>query len=749
MGSALSQVSRSLPSRDTNKLNLPPRPPSVCQPCWEGPFAAHLGLFSPPLHYRGRGGYSYTTSLAALEARAAEGCSWCSLLLSLRTSMLDVDLEYSGRRTEQFKVAMGCADPQDNRGIYTPAHAQQFQVKLDRTCVLDGHVHAAKDDPAAAWIVARSPLGDVGSSRSLALAKKALDDCVHGHPRCMFVSRSSNTRLPTRLIDCTEPDHPHLRATDGEDGRYVALSYVWGEPDRTYQTTSANVAAYIDRIDPSKLPLTIRDAIQVTTALGIPFLWVDALCIIQDSPEDKLHEIGRMHNIYRYAHLTVIAASAHKVSDGFLQPRLPAQLSFPFLCHPLSRASAPQNAGHAHAKSHRVGEIHISPKYMVNVGRDFGHGQVSEPTNARGWCMQENLLSARVLVFATHTLRFACHSAVRATGDSLCRPAEYDARLPSALLRALFSLPPSPLPPSPISPSPPPSPLSPSPPHPPQDWAPILDAWLGIVQRYTRCALTFPSDKLVAISAVAALFHTVLRTAYVAGLWRSTLPFDMLWLRRTAHTPPRPRPRPAEYRAPSWSWAAVDDPVFFSCHFQYNAVSGYDAQEAPLVDVVRCAVTHKDPRELRFGEVLDAVLGLRAALVPCRLDPGLAYVGIPWHGQRGRAVVSGVEAEGLPKGSVDECRIPVVSPTLSLGSHIVVLDCPNEAGLDADIWLVPLVRFAARSVEGIIVTWAADSLLHQSQSRHRRVGYFRISFDWVQALGWDVDNLDKVDIELV
>ncbi|EIW58352.1 HET-domain-containing protein, partial [Trametes versicolor FP-101664 SS1] len=165
------------------------------------------------------------------------------------------------------------------------------------------------DDNAAPYIILRSPLLEVGSPRALALAKECIDECVQRHKSCMSSNLPDSRRLPTHVIDCTNLAHPRLVSTDGRSGKYLTLSYVWGL-DQIHKTTTSNVSQYECGIDLSLLPATIRDAIYVTHALGLQFLWVDSLCIIQDSNEDKRHEIRRMHHIYRHSHLTIIAASA-------------------------------------------------------------------------------------------------------------------------------------------------------------------------------------------------------------------------------------------------------------------------------------------------------------------------------------------------------------------------------------------------------------------------------------------------------
>lgn len=263
----------------------------------------------------------------------------------------------------------------------------------------------------------RSPILDVGSPRALALARERVDDCVHRHESCAAISVIADPLLPTRLIDCADPTHPRLVSTHRQRGKYLTLSYVWGG-DQVHKTTTSNISVYESGINLALLPATIRDAINVTHALGYRFLWVDSLCIVQDSEEDKRREIGRMHHIYRYAHLTIIAASAQKVDEGFLQDRPPPQqldlgalrsggdITLPFIC-PTSTTTS------------QVGTIHIIP---IRLGRVYTLGlrwpyysSNPGPISTRAWCMQEYLMSPRSLIFTPRTLQFRCQTTTQSS----------------------------------------------------------------------------------------------------------------------------------------------------------------------------------------------------------------------------------------------------------------------------------------------------------------------------------------------
>jgi hypothetical protein len=89
-------------------------------------------------------------------------------------------------------------------------------------------------------------------------------------------------KLPTRLVEVSPPRSPesaHLRYTDGQEGRYAALSYCVGGP-LPCQTVAASLIAYTQEILYASLPKTILDAFQVTRGLGLRYIWIDSLCIV-------------------------------------------------------------------------------------------------------------------------------------------------------------------------------------------------------------------------------------------------------------------------------------------------------------------------------------------------------------------------------------------------------------------------------------------------------------------------------------
>ncbi|KAH9849448.1 heterokaryon incompatibility protein-domain-containing protein, partial [Lenzites betulinus] len=444
----------SAPSRAPSRADgppLPPRPAYICQPCWGGPFAMNLGLFHETIvgieprnkkdesKHITDGGYRYATTWSSTKARAAAGCVWCQFLLThLYTPW-----------SNKLKVTVGIQELDGpNPVTFTPADTDMLWVAADGgpvTTVIDAYLYTTEEDPAAKYIVARNPILDVGSDRALALARASLDECIHEHDRCaaLLAPTDAGGVLPTRLVDCTNPARPRLVSTAGQRGIYIALSYVWGE-DQPHKTTTLNMSAYeTEGLETSQLPQTIRDAIRVTHALGFQYLWLDTLCIIQDSDEDKRHELAVMHRIYHEAFLTIIAASATKVSEGFLQDRAPAvlhtdglgdtkvvtELALPFIC-PSYPPDTPTGNAPSSAAAPRVGTVHVVPRASSLAGEVEAYNHSMEPISTRAWCLQEYLMSPRALLFTSQTLQFRCHTATHNVGRSF-----YHAPPPTPLVR--------------------------------------------------------------------------------------------------------------------------------------------------------------------------------------------------------------------------------------------------------------------------------------------------------------------------
>ncbi|KAI0629756.1 heterokaryon incompatibility protein-domain-containing protein, partial [Trametes polyzona] len=547
---------------------LPHRPPNVCVDCWEGPFANQFGLLGS--------GYSNLVSRDDLENRAnLEGCIWCQIVLAaLQDSVPGA-----------FRVQLHLISSNLPPSTYTPLcllGCPRYATYASPECRISDQFRLG--DPAADFLLHDDYLLDVGSQRSLDLAKQCMDRCKHEHELCCHISAHPYPMsIPARLVDCADPRSPLLVQTAGRAGieAYVALSYVWGVQTPSYRTTTENLPGRINGAPLTSLPRTVQDAIRVTHALGFRYLWVDGLCIVQDSPEDQHREIKYMRQIYRYAALTIIASSASSVDEGFLQertqpPTLVPTHTLPFICpgRPDDLAS-PVLTG-----TRQLGIIHVEQK-----SRRPEDAPAPEPVDLRAWCLQELLMSPRSLIF-THTgLLFRCQT----TSVNVCGAVRDGFFDPHPLPHELFQ------------------PNTSIVPRPELRWS-VWRAWWQTVHSYSGRSTSYPTDRLVACGGVAEEFGRVLHMDYLAGLWRDTLLRDLLWV-KNPQTVQRPRPA---YRAPSWSWAALDGLIVLPntiCNAPWDGVD-------EIAEIVACSVRLED-EALPFGQVTGGSLVLRVPLIRC------------------------------------------------------------------------------------------------------------------------------------
>jgi len=135
--------------------------------------------------------------------------------------------------------------------------------------------------------------------------------------------------LPTRVINVGSQEDRAIKihlTQEGERGQYLTLSYCWGKLPQ-YITTKETIKDESRTIQLDNLAQTIKDAVSITRQLGFQYLWIDALCIVQDCPTDKSNEISRMHEVYKNSTLTISASTAFGVMEGFLY-NIPAERSF-------------------------------------------------------------------------------------------------------------------------------------------------------------------------------------------------------------------------------------------------------------------------------------------------------------------------------------------------------------------------------------------------------------------------------------
>ncbi|CAG8953401.1 hypothetical protein HYFRA_00010149 [Hymenoscyphus fraxineus] len=377
------------------------------------------------------------------------------------------------------------------------------------------------------------------------LSQRTTEDKIWSPTRLLRIdSECAQSTTVLRLLECRE--NPVQRPY-----QYATLSYCWGTQSFT-KLQRNNLSDFKQGIDLSLLPKTFTDATIAARKLGICYLWIDALCIIQDSPEDWAQEAVMMAKVYSYSTLT-LAAAASKSSDGGLFYERD-----PLLCNGIKLSVNWHNDLLTASDRTVQGEYYCIrwDPWITSVCRS--------PLKQRAWVFQESLLSPRTVYFASDQLYWECGelyaSEVYPTGGPW--DLEFRERRFGTAKRIPVGLQPS------------------------DDgrfkhiyFAAFLEAidgncmqitqrlpylWANIVSQYSSGELTFEDDKLIAISGVAKRLATILKDdKYIAGFWESNLALSLLWT-----SPHSYHKRISRYQAPSWSWASVSGRVEMDLMFR-------------------------------------------------------------------------------------------------------------------------------------------------------------------------------------
>lgn len=396
--------------------------------------------------------------------------------------------------------------------------------------------------------------------------------------------------MPSRVLYISgTAEKPTIRlSTDHPTVPYVTLSYCWGA-DQPAKTTRANFSSYLSNIAFSTLPATIRDAAIVTLRIGLSYLWVDAMCIIQDDQEDVMVQIAQMHAIYHSSWVTIAAAEAMTCNDGFLQPRGEWQ--------PIRMRA-------------RWDEDGPSEVLLVPEGMSY---REDAPLFRRGWTMQETSLSRSLLIYGQRELVFLCLEGDRCEGGDPLNAQDgvmsFDLGDATYLQRR----------------------------HP--------ASWGYFVSRYSQRLLSVEGDKLLGIAALAEAYGKSKGVSgYVAGMWREDFLEQCLWTTEEnpiegSHGVAR---RPRTYRAPSWSWASLDGHISsFGESVNKPLVVMPDKMPSDVtcqvIDVRTTLVAAGNP----FGMVSDGYLKIRGRLRQVVWDSPR------WHGRlvKGPSVVTDTRME--------------------------------------------------------------------------------------------------------
>ncbi|KAH9220962.1 heterokaryon incompatibility protein-domain-containing protein [Leptodontidium sp. 2 PMI_412] len=299
-----------------------------------------------------------------------------------------------------------------------------------------------------------------------------------------------NPNLPTRVID-VDGDTLSLYISRHEKEPYAALSHCWGK-QLVIQTHKSSLEDRVLDIPWGSLSSTFQDTVTTTRLLGLKYLWIDSLCIIQDDAEDWARESGSMASIYDGAQIVIAASDSSDGHDGFLKDR------------PSTNGSKTIFGGtNADGESYKIkvrqGDDHrwygnlLPPRSQVV--RD------SSPLFNRGWAFQERLLATRYVQFRSQELVWECRTSLWCECGTLSRPSQQRMRASKkTFYNSLRS----------------------------QDHQVLFSLWSRIVNTYASKALTNGGDILPALSGLAKRFRESGAGDYLAGLGREDLPLSLL-----------------------------------------------------------------------------------------------------------------------------------------------------------------------------------------------------------------------------
>ncbi|KAF5588741.1 uncharacterized protein FSUBG_11400 [Fusarium subglutinans] len=424
-------------------------------------------------------------------------------------------------------------------------------------------------------------LGDIRTRGKLKRARQWLSECVTEHtcPRPITAA----VPLPQRLVQVEGgPEDPvRLIETRGDEYPYVCLSHRWGDPThKQLKTTTRTVESHLNKIEWVDLPATFRDAVTVCRSMDVKYLWIDSLCILQSFAEitsdelevtrqDFAKENSTMARTYQNSHFTISADLSDHMDSGFFSRDPVDEYNKDIITDDGSVAS-------------------------VYIRKPLKHYSEEIPClETRGWTLQESLLPPRVLHFGEFDIAWRCKTRINCECGHLDRSEALKNSWHRFHDMEELARPP------------------------PNDSEGSREWWERLVDVYSRRHLTNPADKLPALSGLAQERKKVRGGVYLAGLWLDSLMYDLCWYRvkNDEVTPGDLGHRPPCYRAPSWSWAAVDNHSGCSWYMLGMVFPYSMPKQACVILDVSCEPATTDPT----GEVRSGFLDVKTSLATAEI----------------------------------------------------------------------------------------------------------------------------------
>ncbi|EEU35871.1 uncharacterized protein NECHADRAFT_99468 [Fusarium vanettenii 77-13-4] len=519
------------------------------------------------------------------------------------------------------------------------------------------------------------------SQESLQFLKDALHTCELGDGEHQFCFQQ-NPELPARLVQIMDDESLRLyEPQPGERGTYVALSHCWGPREKLpIKTTKQTVLQHKDCILWNDLSAVFQDAIWLSRQLGIEYVWIDSLCIIQDDERDWEIESTKMARYYSGAHLTIAVETSPDGSVPFLRESDDRWQRMVYLTH--DRTGRPCN--------YIVREHHMNELYLYG-GNDNYFSAGSSLLPHRAWTLQESVLSSRIAHFTPSTViwhcqgQSACEDAHRVLGTGI---SEWNAQ---KALHELYN-------------------------------APITDEnrtqaawklWGSLVKQYTYRKCTFASDRLPAIGGIAEYFAPSFEGRYLAGIWEAYLPHSLCWTREGEICSLALE----ESIAPTWSWASLPPGIGLAHRTEEFHVE-LEPEYQPKILEAFCKTSEVAP----FGRVSGGHILMEAPLFEVKVTCAVPQPKVPEvfiH-----TVSFGPEAGDLSKAEftvTEDCHLAVENGNVARATESVqVKYLQDPSTFEATAWVLWL--------SGVRDIWMNGLILGRdpSSGHYQRVGCLHV-----------------------
>lgn len=399
-----------------------------------------------------------------------------------------------------------------------------------------------------------SPIADSSESEEIfAFIRDCLKICIVGPARHTLCIREAINK-PKRLIKLAwripEADRPETnrgimwQLVEGHGEDYAALSHCWGKERlpiliKTSPSTDGNIEERKEWSNANTMPQTLQDGMRIALHLGLRYIWIDCLCIIQNCGDDWAEEAKKMADYYQGAYVTIAAASSEAGAVPFLRSRplesQPKKIRFygPEKRSVLAKALAPKDSTTIKAKR-------SSAKVMGNTSDQTVSWARTEPANLRipgqlatkAWTLQEHILSTRIIHFTDEGVRWQCRTCNLSENQRVCLPGYLQA------WNQFYQNPET-----------------------KRDRLQIF--WRQILVDYTSRNLTHRKDILIALAGISERMHQRHGQKFLAGLWADRLVEDMCWIVANKQGKDFAATHHDDITLPTWSWISVRSPITY------------------------------------------------------------------------------------------------------------------------------------------------------------------------------------------